>query len=84
MLLVVDIGNTNITMGVYDGDQLNGPFRMTTKTKRTSDEYGIVLLNLLSSRGVDSARIQAVIISSVVPAVMHSFHNAIRKYLHIA
>lgn len=83
MLLVVDIGNTNITMGVYEGETLNGPFRMTTKTKRTSDEYGVLLLSMLSSRGIAPAQIHAVIISSVVPAIMHSFHNAIRKYLHV-
>ena len=41
MLLVVDVGNTNITLGVFDGEELSGTFRMTTKLPRTSDEYGI-------------------------------------------
>ena len=41
MLLVVDVGNTNITFGVFDGEQLEATFRMTTKLQRTSDEYGI-------------------------------------------
>ena len=83
MLLAIDIGNTNITLGVYADDELLGIFRMTTKTPRTSDEYGVLLLSLLSSRGIEPSRIDAVIISSVVPGIMHSFHNAIRKYLHV-
>lgn len=81
MLIVVDIGNTNITLGLYNQEELVGTFRMTTKTQRTSDEYGIVLLNFLTSTQVPVSAIQDVIISSVVPKIMHSFTNSIRKYL---
>ncbi|MCD8119154.1 MAG: type III pantothenate kinase [Lachnospiraceae bacterium] len=81
MLLVVDIGNTNITMGVFDGEEMEGPFRMTTTEARTSDEYGVDLANLLNARHIGIEQIEDVIISSVVPGMMHSFQNAIRKYL---
>lgn len=83
MLLVVDIGNTNITYGIFNEDQLKGNFRINTKTVRTSDEYGILLVDLLRSRGVSIGNIEGVIISSVVPNVMHSFENAIKKYLDL-
>ena len=47
MLLVIDVGNTNITLGVFDGEELKGTFRMTTRQNRTSDEYGILMCNML-------------------------------------
>lgn len=81
MLMVIDIGNTNITLGIYKEEELVGTFRMTTKTQRTSDEYGILLLNFLTSTNVTVSSIQDIIISSVVPKIMHSFTNSIRKYL---
>ncbi|NDL67208.1 type III pantothenate kinase [Anaerotalea alkaliphila] len=80
MLLVVDIGNTNITLGVYQGSRLAGNFRMTTKENRTSDEYGVTIMAMLQARGVDKTQIKDVIISSVVPNIMYSFTNGIRKY----
>ncbi|MCP1111426.1 type III pantothenate kinase [Lachnospiraceae bacterium PF1-21] len=83
MLLVVDVGNTNITMGIWDGDKLLGKFRMTTKLVRTSDEYGITLKELVDRQGVDSTKINRVIISSVVPDVMHSLGSAFIKYFGI-
>lgn len=83
MLLVVDIGNTNITVGIFNEKKLVGSFRLTTKTARTSDEYGILLCDLLRARGILTEAIEGVIISSVVPNVMHSFENAIKKYLKL-
>lgn len=81
MLLVVDVGNTNITLGVFSGDRLEANFRLTTKISRTSDEYGILLCNLLEHRGLAVTDIDAVIVSSVVPAIMYSFNNGVKKYL---
>lgn len=81
MLLVVDVGNTNITLGVFQGDSLEANFRLTTKISRTSDEYGILLCNLLEHRGLTVRNINAVIISSVVPAMMYSFTSGVKKYL---
>lgn len=82
MLLVIDIGNTNITFGVFQGEDLLTNFRMTTKQPRTSDEYGIIISELLLNRKIKIEDIEAVIIASVVPGIMHSFKNAIIKYLH--
>lgn len=80
MLLAVDVGNTNITFGVFDKENIIATFRMTTKLPRTSDEYGITIRDLLKAKGIDYNNIQDVIISSVVPNIMHSFQNSFIKY----
>lgn len=81
MLLVIDVGNTNITLGIFEGAELAGSFRMTTKTPRTSDEYGVFICDLLEHRNIEKSQIHDVIISSVVPNVMYSLTSAIIKYL---
>ena len=81
MLLTIDIGNTNITMGVFEEEFLLGMFRMTTKRARTSDEYGFTICGILEHRGIDSKQIDSVIVASVVPDIMHSFTSGIIKYL---
>lgn len=83
MLLVVDVGNTHITLGVFDGKEIKATFRATAKQPRTSDEYGIQLCDLLEHRDFDIKQITDVIISSVVPDVMHSLTSAIIKYFHV-
>ena len=83
MLLVVDVGNTHITLGVFDGKDIKATFRATAKQPRTSDEYGIQLCDLLEHRDFDIKDITDVIISSVVPDVMHSLTSAIIKYFHV-
>ena len=83
MLLVVDVGNTHITLGVFDGKELKATFRMTAKQPRTSDEYGIQLCDLLVHRDFQIRDITDVIISSVVPDVMHSLGSAIIKYFGV-
>lgn len=83
MLLVIDVGNTNITLGVFKEDELLGTFRMTTKQPRTSDEYGITLKELVERQGILSTDISAVIIASVVPDIMHSLGSSIIKYFGI-
>ena len=82
MLLVIDVGNTNITYGVFQEEKLISTFRMTTKLSRTSDEYGINLRNMLIYNTIDPDKIEDVIVASVVPNVMHSLLSAIIKYLH--
>ena len=64
MLLVIDVGNTNITLGVFNKDELFGTFRMKTKQPRTSDEYGITLQELVERHGIESSKINAVILVS--------------------
>lgn len=81
MLLVIDVGNTNITYGVFRGEELISTFRMTTKLPRTSDEYGINLRNMLVHNKINPDEIADVIVASVVPNVMHSLLSAVIKYL---
>lgn len=83
MLLVIDIGNTNITLGVFREEELLGTFRMMTKLPRTSDEYGIMLRELVERQGIESTDIDAAIVASVVPDVMHSFGSAMIKYFGV-
>lgn len=83
MLIAVDIGNTDFTFGIFQGKELKDTFRMNTKQTRSSDEYGIFVLNTLSYKGYNRDDVDAVIISSVVPAVMHSFNSAMIKYLKL-
>lgn len=80
MLLVIDIGNTNIVLGVFKEDRLVSSFRMTTKTPRTSDEYGLFMVNLLLHKGINVKDIKDVIISTVVPKIMYSLNSGIIKY----
>ena len=81
MLLTIDVGNTNITFGVFDKDELKVTFRLMTNAPRTSDEYGVSILELLGYNGVNKDDIEGVIIASVVPQVMHSLTGAVERYL---
>ena len=83
MLLVIDVGNTNITFGVYNEEKLIATFRIMSKTPRTSDEYGVAIAELIARHGVDAKAIDGVIIASVVPNVMHSLVSSMEKYFHI-
>ena len=83
MLFAIDVGNTNITMGLFDGEKLEKTFRMTTGISRTSDEFGVFLGELLRMRNLPLDVIDEVIIASVVPNVMHSLTNGIRKYFKL-
>lgn len=81
MFLAADVGNTNITFGVYDGKRLSTTFRLMSKTPRTSDEYGVLITELLQKNGIDSGKINGVIIASVVPNIMHSLTGGIKRYV---
>lgn len=83
MILTLDVGNTNMTGGVFQNDEIIATFRMTTKIPRTSDEYGMVLFNLLKRNSIEPKEIADAIICSVVPDVMHSLASAMIKYLNI-
>ncbi len=83
MIFVIDVGNTNITLGVFDGDELKAKFRLTTQINRTSDEYGLLISDLLSLRNIDREDVECVVISSVVPRVNYSLNLGIKKYLEL-
>jgi len=82
MLLVIDVGNTNITYGVFEGKKLRATFRMTTKSTRTSDEFGILIADLIERNDIRINEITDVIIASVVPKIMHSLTSSVIKYLN--
>lgn len=81
MILLIDVGNTNVTIGICDGDKIAASWRMTTNRDLTSDEIGIVLRNYFSLGGIDIKKIKGTIISSVVPPIMYSLTHAVKKYL---
>jgi len=83
MLLVVDIGNTNIVFGVFRGDTLINHWRVSTVLDRTADEYAIVLNSMLYFEKVRLMDIQSVIISCVVPPLLVPFQSICKKYIGV-
>ncbi len=81
MILAIDIGNTNMEFGVYREDKILTSFRVITNREITSDELGLTLMQFFSFNNIERSQIKDVIISSVVPQVMYSVNNAIKKYL---
>ena len=81
MLLVCDVGNTNINFGVYKGEELLVKFKIMSKMSRTSDEFGAIICELLEHNNISNEMIEGCIISSVVPNVMHSLVNAMERYV---
>ena len=82
MLLAIDIGNTNIKIGVFDGDELKATWNVATGIHRTTDEYGGVLLNLMELKKVSPSEITGVALCSVVPPLLPAFVELCTKYLH--
>lgn len=82
MLLAIDIGNTNLTFGLFDEEKILHTFRLTTSLPRTSDEFGVQIVEQLSHKSVPAEAVGDVIICSVVPKVMYSLTSGIKKYLH--
>lgn len=83
MDLIFDVGNTNIVIGVYNDNNLVNLGRYATKNLSTSDEVGVFTISLLQCWNVDIKSIDRVAISSVVPDVMHSLKNGVRKYINL-
>jgi len=83
MIFVLDVGNTNIVLGVYKNDDLIAEWRLSTDSKRTSDEYGVQVLKLFNSKELNLDEVEGVIISSVVPNTMYSLEHMIRKFLKL-
>jgi type III pantothenate kinase len=80
MLLVIDVGNTNTTLGVYEGAQLVKHWRLTTRKGRTADEYGVYTRNLFALAGLDSSAITATAIASVVPPLNFTLRRMCEIY----
>ncbi len=80
MLLVIDVGNTNIVLGIYEGERLVDNWRIWTERDRTSDEYGILVRNLFSSRSISLGGIEAIAISCVVPPMLNMLLELSERY----
>ena len=72
MILGIDVGNTNIKYGVFDGERIAASFRVSSRLSRTADEYGAVLVNLLKDKGIEKTDIDGIIISSVIPPLNYT------------
>lgn len=83
MLLVLDVGNTNTTLGVYDGARLVNSWRLTSERQRTVDEYGIMCRTLLLLAGLESNQITEIAISSVVPPLDFTLHKMAQVYFQV-
>lgn len=83
MILCIDIGNTNIKYGLFEGDRLAVSFRGATDLKRTSDEYGTLLTNMLAIKGISPDEVKGAIISSVVPALNYTITHMCAGYLGV-
>lgn len=84
MLLVIDIGNTNIVIGAYENEKLLGHWRLSSSITRTSDESWIVVKLFFDSVKLDIQKINGVIISSVVPNLTDAFMQMAQQYLQLA
>ena len=84
MLLAIDIGNTDTTLGVFDGEELRATWHMATSVHRMADEYAALLLNLLHQQGLDIPDIKAGALCSVVPPLISTFGELFQRYFHIS
>lgn len=83
LLLVVDVGNTNIVLGVYEDEKLLYDWRIATDKDKTSDEYGLLLDQIFKYNGLNLRDVENVIISSVVPPLMHTLSAMSMKYFNV-
>lgn len=83
MIFVIDVGNTNIVLGLMEGKKLLSDWRMSTDPPKTADEYAMTVRDLFQSAGYDMKMIDGVAVSSVVPNLMYSIEHMIRKYFNI-
>lgn len=80
MVLLIDVGNSNMVIGVQKNGKNIVEWRLATDPKKTSDEYGVQIVHLFSYNNLDVDKVEGVIISSVVPYLMYTLENVIRKY----
>jgi len=84
MLLAIDVGNTNIVLGVFDGEQLVADFRMHTEERSTGDELGLLVVGLLRGRGIEPADVDALVVSTVVPILSRPIDELAHHYFRMA
>ncbi len=83
MILTLDVGNSQIFGGVYDGENLRLQFRKTSKGGSSSDEMGVFLRSVLRENDIEPKAIKKIALCSVVPDIVHSLRNSCKKYFHI-
>ena len=83
MLLVFDVGNSNIVMGTYEGKKLLRHWRISTDRQKTGDEYGMLINSLFAYQNIRMEQVEAIIISSVVPPLMVPMIKMCERYFHI-
>ncbi|HZT70011.1 MAG TPA: type III pantothenate kinase [Terriglobia bacterium] len=83
MLLVIDVGNTNTSLGVFKGRKLLAQWRLSTNREQTADEYGILSRNLFTLEGIQPSQIDAMMISSVVPTLNPVIQEMAERYFHL-
>jgi type III pantothenate kinase len=83
LLLAIDVGNTQILMGVYDGEELRFHWRLSTNRARTVDEFGILTRTLFSLEGLDAADVDRIVVSSVVPPLDRALEYLGREYFDV-
>ena len=83
MLLAVDIGNTNVTLGVFDQEELRATWRIATDTAKLTDEYGVIMNNLLELQGLDRSVISEAVLASVVPNLTPVFESMLDRYFGV-
>ncbi len=84
MLMVVDIGNTNITFGVFEGEDHRATWRMATSVNQMADEYAALLLNLLYYQGLSPSDIEEIALCCVVPPLLGTIEDLFQRYFHIS
>ena len=83
MIFCIDIGNSNIKYAIFDGSEVKGTFRVTSKRDATSDEYGVIVRDLLREAGIPKKAIKGVIMSSVIPSLNYTMEHMCRDYLGV-
>jgi type III pantothenate kinase len=83
MLLAMDVGNTNITLGVFEGERLRASWRLATDVNRLADEYGVLIVSLLGHQGIRAEQIDAGVMASVVPDLDPMFESVCRRYFGV-
>ena len=84
MLLVIDVGNTNITLGLFQGDELHATWRIATDHERLADEYAVILMGLLSVRGIKVDQVDDAALVSVVPDLVPVFETLFKEHLNVS
>ncbi len=83
MLLVIDAGNTNVVFAVFDGEQVMGQWRISTDSRRTADEYGVWLTQVLERAGIAPKKVSGAVLATVVPQALFDLRQLVKRYFGV-